>query len=64
VDKTRARNLGGTGLGLSIVKHIVLMHGGKIDVQSEEGTGSKFSISLPYSYQTSPDDLAPYNNKV
>jgi len=37
------------------------MHGGKIDVQSEEGTGSKFSISLPYSYQTSPDDLARYN---
>lgn len=61
VDKTRSRNLGGTGLGLSIVKHIVLMHGGKIDVQSEEGSGSKFSISLPYSYQTSPNDLGPYN---
>ncbi len=47
VDKTRSRYLGGTGLGLSIVKHIVIMHGGKIDVQSEEGKGSKFSISLP-----------------
>lgn len=59
VDKTRSRNLGGTGLGLSIVKHIVLMHGGKIDVQSEEGAGSKFSINLPYSYRISPDDLVP-----
>jgi two-component system phosphate regulon sensor histidine kinase PhoR len=47
VDKTRSRNLGGTGLGLSIVKHIVIMHGGRIEVQSEEGRGSKFSIHLP-----------------
>lgn len=47
VDKTRSRNLGGTGLGLSIVKHIVIMHGGKIEVHSEEGRGSKFSISIP-----------------
>ncbi|MFI5322626.1 MAG: two-component system histidine kinase PnpS [Thermodesulfobacteriota bacterium] len=47
VDKTRSRNLGGTGLGLSIVKHIVIMHGGEIEVQSEEGMGSKFSISIP-----------------
>ena len=35
------------GLGLSIVKHIVIMHGGRIEVQSEEGRGSKFSIHLP-----------------
>ncbi len=47
VDKTRSRKIGGTGLGLSIVKHIVLMHGGKIEVESEEGNGSKFIISLP-----------------
>jgi two-component system phosphate regulon sensor histidine kinase PhoR len=47
VDKTRSRKLGGTGLGLSIVKHIVIMHGGKIEVQSEAGRGSKFIITLP-----------------
>lgn len=47
VDKTRSRKLGGTGLGLSIVKHIVIMHGGKINVQSEEGKGSRFIVELP-----------------
>ena len=39
--------MGGTGLGLSIVKHVVLMHGGKIDVESEVGEGSRFVITLP-----------------
>jgi len=47
VDKTRSRKMGGTGLGLSIVKHIVIIHGGKIDVKSEEDKGSIFCISLP-----------------
>lgn len=47
VDKTRSRKLGGTGLGLSIVKHIVIMHGGKIEVQSEVGKGSRVIIILP-----------------
>lgn len=47
VDKTRSRKIGGTGLGLSIVKHIVIMHGGKIEVESEVGKGSRFMITLP-----------------
>lgn len=47
VDRTRSRSMGGTGLGLSIVKHIVITHGGKIEVQSEEGKGSKFTIAMP-----------------
>ncbi|MCG2714695.1 MAG: cell wall metabolism sensor histidine kinase WalK [Candidatus Marinimicrobia bacterium] len=47
VDKSHSRQLGGTGLGLSIAKHIVLLHNGRIDVESTPGTGTTFSIWLP-----------------
>ncbi len=47
VDKSRSRRTGGTGLGLSIVKHIVLAHGGKIEVKSAPGFGSSFMVWLP-----------------
>ena len=49
VDKARARETGGTGLGLAIAQDAVAMHGGHIEVISEEGVGSKFIIILPYS---------------
>ncbi|HCE44329.1 MAG TPA: PAS domain-containing sensor histidine kinase [Lentisphaeria bacterium] len=47
VDKARSRKVGGTGLGLSIVKHIANVHGGKVEVESTVGKGSKFTIILP-----------------
>src|SRR5215212_596783 len=42
-----ARSSGGAGLGLSIARQIVQAHGGSIEVQSEAGNGTMFSVSLP-----------------
>ncbi|NIM99165.1 MAG: heavy metal sensor histidine kinase [candidate division Zixibacteria bacterium] len=47
VDKSRARVSGGTGLGLSICQWIAKAHHGKIEVESELGKGSQFTVSLP-----------------
>jgi len=47
VDKARSRDVGGTGLGLAIVKHIVKNLGGTINVKSEFGKGSEFTVNIP-----------------
>jgi two-component system phosphate regulon sensor histidine kinase PhoR len=47
VDPARSRALGGTGLGLAIVKHIVSRHRGRLAVDSEVGSGSTFTVTLP-----------------
>ena len=53
VDRSRSREMGGTGLGLSIVKHVVQSHQGKVEVRSELGRGSTFTIKLPIQTDTS-----------
>lgn len=47
VDSSRSRETGGTGLGLAIVKHIANRHQAHLDISSEEGKGSIFSIVFP-----------------
>ncbi|HEY6096380.1 MAG TPA: phosphate regulon sensor histidine kinase PhoR [Gallionellaceae bacterium] len=47
VDSSRSRATGGTGLGLAIVKHIANRHQARLDIVSEEGVGSTFSIEFP-----------------
>ncbi len=47
VQNTAGRTYEGTGIGLSLVKELVQLHKGQISVESKEGTGSKFSVSIP-----------------
>ncbi|RAV19189.1 sensor histidine kinase [Paenibacillus contaminans] len=47
VDKSRSRDTGGSGLGLTIAKRLVEAHKGSISVMSQEGVGSKFTVTLP-----------------
>ncbi len=49
VDSSQTRNYSGTGIGLAIAKELVELHKGKISVESKEGKGSKFIVTLPIS---------------
>lgn len=46
-DEARDRDSGGSGLGLAIVKHAARQHGGRVDVWSEPGVGSTFTVTVP-----------------
>lgn len=46
VDKSRSKQTGGTGLGLAIVKHIVMLHDASLELVSEEGRGTKITVTF------------------
>jgi PAS domain S-box-containing protein len=54
-DPSSTRTVEGTGLGLAISQRLIQMHGGEIDVTSELGKGSTFTVRLPVQAQVSPE---------
>jgi two-component system heavy metal sensor histidine kinase CusS len=47
VDKSRSQASGGTGLGLSIVQSIMMLHGGRVEIESEPGRGTCVTLYIP-----------------
>ena len=47
IDRSRSRETGGTGLGLAIVKHVAQRHGVELQIESQPGLGSLFSLIFP-----------------
>ena len=47
VDSSRSQVFGGTGLGLPIVQSIALLHGGKAEISSQEGEGTRVTLHIP-----------------
>ena len=56
VDGARGRSFEGSGIGLALVQELVKLHGGDIGVQSEVGSGSTFTISIPLGTAHLPGD--------
>jgi len=63
VDRGRNAKTGGTGLGLSIVRHVAVNHGGRVELVSQEGVGSTFSMILPIG-ATALDAADAVDNRV
>jgi len=52
VQSAENERLPGTGLGLTLAEHIIVAHGGMIDVESEPDKGSTFTIRIPLEQKT------------
>ncbi len=57
ITNSRSRSNEGSGIGLALVRELVKIHGGKITVDSKEGAGSIFTVSIP----KGKDHLRPEN---
>ena len=58
------KQIQGTGLGLAIVHKIIMMHGGRIEVESEVDQGTTFTVFLPINPKTVPADLSEKTDKI
>ena len=47
IDTSKSRRYGGTGLGLALTHRLIMLHGGEINVKSQEGAGSNFTLRIP-----------------
>ncbi|MEC5399847.1 ATP-binding protein [Uliginosibacterium sp. H1] len=63
VDGARSRTHEGTGIGLALVQELVKLHGGRIEVDSEPGRGTVFSVSIPLQQQA-PLDARPATDRA
>jgi len=58
IDTGRSRETGGTGLGLAIVKHVLMRHNARLEIESNVGKGSKFTVFFPESqFLNDSDDV-------
>ena len=56
IDSSLSRRHGGTGLGLALVRRLAELHGGSVDVRSEEGQGSTFEVHIPVPLPVMPSE--------
>ena len=59
VDRSRSRETGGTGLGLAIVKHALARHQASLEVESKQGSGSRFTARFPPGRTVPAENLIP-----
>jgi heavy metal sensor kinase len=63
IDRARSRDAGGAGLGLCIARWAVELHGGSIELESEEGKGSTFRIVLAPSLHSGASEVRPASHR-
>jgi signal transduction histidine kinase len=56
VEGARGRSFEGTGIGLALVQELAKLHGGQVTVESEEGSGATFSVTIPRGKAHLPED--------
>ncbi|QEH39092.1 Non-motile and phage-resistance protein [Aquisphaera giovannonii] len=63
LDARLSRQFGGAGLGLSLVRKLAQLHGGDVEVQSEPGRGSVFTVRLPLVLPEDPEEEGPAEDR-